>query len=873
MQLPNEIVLDGIFEGEGAAPRPRRGRKLVWVGKGALAIMDQGLLSGSTFLISILLARWLSRGEYGAYALGFSLFLLLSGFHNAFFLEPMSVFGPGSHSKCLTSYVKKLLELHFLLALLLSMVAGAGVILLRFVTADRAMTSAMWGVAIAVPLVQFHWLCRRAVYLKLAPGLAVAGSAIYCLALILLMLVFEKLRWLSPFTGFLIQSLAAVPAALLLLRSLKSGSDLRPGPSHVDILRQHWRYGRWVAGGTIVHWLSGNAYYVIIGALLPMQALGAFRALQNFCSPFNQFLTAITLLVLPWASSKFAEEGGPGLQRRIRQLTRLFGGGALAYFTAILLFGNRVMSFVYAGHYNEFSHLLPLATVPVLLGAASVGSEVAAQVMQAPSEVFLAYAISAAFTLLAGVALTHYWGLVGGLFGILVSSVAFWVVMTYRSDKRLRKDALGRAKRPRDLSGDNRVAWLMPDVVGGYYMQPIFKEFTALMPNTVVFTGAWPGTLPQYRGKFEIRHVRGVRFITLRRGGASSSKRLMLAPPTILWQLIRFRPKIVLTGAFNLWSAYALLLKRLMKWRVVLIWDGVSPAVACLDSPFRLALRRRMVNRFDAAICNTRTGVKYLQDVLGMPSDRTVHYPYQVADASALGGGNKSIPQLQADSSFVFLAVGRLVEPKGIRRLLEAAELLLDRGLNNFTIRIAGTGELAERLQKHVANSRLGKVVRWLGFVSYEKLGACYQASDALILPSFEDVWGMVVLEAMCFGKPVLCSKYAGAKEMIREGVNGFVIDPHNPQELADRMELFIRRPGLAKRFGEKSKEIINPYTTRRSAEVLAGVATGCLQDISKAEFQMTGGPSGDMTASPWQPKARGSGQEDMGRERGLDSN
>ena len=85
----------------------------------------------------------------------------------------------------------------------------------------------------------------------------------------------------------------------------------------------------------------------------------------------------------------------------------------------------------------------------------------------------------------------------------------------------------------------------------------------------------------------------------------------------------------------------------------------------------------------------------------------------------------------------------------------------------------------------------------------------------------------MVVLEALCLGKPVLCSKYAGSKEMIQDGENGFVFDPHNPAELADRMELLLRVPGLAERLGERAKEIIGPYTARLAAQVLAQVATG----------------------------------------------
>lgn len=435
MQTSSGLELDDVFEGERSVPAATTRRRLVWLRKGFLALLDQGLLSGSNFFIAILLARWLSRDEYGAYAMGFSIFILLSGFHNAFFLEPMSVFGPEAYAGCLGTYVKKLLGFQFVFTLLLSALTGVGVLLLPFFVIDHSLTSAMWGVCLSVPLILFYWICRRVAYLKFAPGLAVLGSATYCASALVLVLVLRE--WLSPFTGFLIQALAAMPAVVVLWASLGSSAEPQAGPSNPKILRQHWRYGRWVLGSAIVNWVSGYAYYVIVGALLPMQDVAALRALRNLTEPCYRAMAAIILLVLPWASARLVEEGIQGLRRRTRQLNLLFGGCALIYFLALCVFGNRVMNLLYAGRYNGSSHLLVLATAPLVFIAASLGSEIAVQVMQSPSEVFLAYGASGALTFLLGVPFTHYWGLVGGLVSILISSATVWLVLTYRCQRRL----------------------------------------------------------------------------------------------------------------------------------------------------------------------------------------------------------------------------------------------------------------------------------------------------------------------------------------------------------------------------------------------------------------------------------------------------
>jgi O-antigen/teichoic acid export membrane protein len=388
--------------------------------------------------MGILLARWMVPEEYGAYALAFSIFLFLSGFHNALLLEPMSVFGPASYGKCLPAYVGKLLGLHFVLAFFLSGLIVAGIAVLRHSASERALVSALWGVCLATPLILFFWLCRRATYLKLAPGLAAGGASVYCLVVIGLLSLVKSVRWLSTFTAFLIQSLAATAAAIVLLAFLRPRLNSASGPFSSAVVRQHWQYGRWVVATVIVYWLSGNAYYVIVAAFLQMRDVAALRALQNFSLPFGQFLTAIGLLVLPWASARFAEEGRAGFRRRVRQITLLFTGMASVYYAFLWLFGGRLMGFLYAGRYREFSHLLTLVVAPVVVLAASQGSTIAVQATQAPADVFLAYSVSGTLTILAGVALARCWGLEGALIGILASSLGFCIVITWRCQKRLK---------------------------------------------------------------------------------------------------------------------------------------------------------------------------------------------------------------------------------------------------------------------------------------------------------------------------------------------------------------------------------------------------------------------------------------------------
>jgi O-antigen/teichoic acid export membrane protein len=412
---------------------------LAWLGRVAAAVVDQGLVAGAGFMVNVLLARWLAPADYGAYTVAFSVFLFVSGFHNALVLEPMCVFGPSSYKSDLRAYLGKLVRLHFAICLLLASLLGLGVAVSRhWIGSATFSDSALWGSCLGIPCVLFFWLWRQAAYLELRPELAVRGAAVYTLVTFVLMLAFHRLGWLSPFGAFALQATAALAASVLLIvliwPHLSSRALPSPSPS---ILRRHWEYGRWAVVTAFVYWFSGGVSYVIAGLLLGMRDVAALRALQTFVLPFPQFITAVSRLLVPWASARFADRDAAATQRAIGRITLLFASAAFLSLASVWLFGKPLIDLMYKGRYIEFSYLLPLLAVPVLFTAAAQGPAVALQAMRLPSEVSLAYAAAAAVNILAGVTLTHYWGLVGNVLGMSSASLAFLVVIWYRYNARL----------------------------------------------------------------------------------------------------------------------------------------------------------------------------------------------------------------------------------------------------------------------------------------------------------------------------------------------------------------------------------------------------------------------------------------------------
>jgi glycosyltransferase involved in cell wall biosynthesis len=371
------------------------------------------------------------------------------------------------------------------------------------------------------------------------------------------------------------------------------------------------------------------------------------------------------------------------------------------------------------------------------------------------------------------------------------------------------------------------VAWLLPSLERGLYWHPVFKEFSRIFPKTIIFTGIWPGFAPGYENAFTVKVLRKTKIIETTRVTAGTSRALIIASLGIIYHLLSFKPQVIFTSAFSIWTALALVLKPLRKWWVIISYDGCSPNVDCRDSRLRLFFRRMMAGLADGFITNNRSGKSYLMEVLRAEDKSVFVTPYQIPTPEMLLRGQDQcfagVGELRRP---VFLFVGAIRPAKGVHLLLEAFRLLQSRGYSRCSLLIVGDGPQRGKLEGLVTRYGLEDLVRWAGWVEYEHIGAYFQTADVFTFPTLEDVWGMVVLEAMAFGKPILCSKWAGAAELVVDGENGYVFDPNQPEELAELMRRFIDDSNLVRVLGVRSKQIIAAHTPQTAAKRLARITT-----------------------------------------------
>ena len=137
------------------------------------------------------------------------------------------------------------------------------------------------------------------------------------------------------------------------------------------------------------------------------------------------------------------------------------------------------------------------------------------------------------------------------------------------------------------------------------------------------------------------------------------------------------------------------------------------------------------------------------------------------------------------------LFVGRFYHRKRVPVLLRAAAILRER-LPELRVRIVGNGPCNAAWRTLARELRLDGVVTWLGDVSRAQLAEEYNRADAFCLPSVQEGFGIVLLEAMAAGKPIVASRAASIPEVAPHGV---LVEPDNAEALADGLERVFQAP------------------------------------------------------------------------------
>ncbi|MBX0333445.1 glycosyltransferase family 4 protein [Pontibacter sp. HSC-14F20] len=140
---------------------------------------------------------------------------------------------------------------------------------------------------------------------------------------------------------------------------------------------------------------------------------------------------------------------------------------------------------------------------------------------------------------------------------------------------------------------------------------------------------------------------------------------------------------------------------------------------------------------------------------------------------------------------FTFFSFARLVNGKGIGDLIVSIKSIVSTGIK-LKLRLAGTGPQKEELIKLANELDISHVIDWLGDLTRVEALQEYQKCDSFVLPSYYESFGMVYIEALACGKPIIATRCGGPDTIVND-TNGLLVEKSNPQELANAMIKMIK--------------------------------------------------------------------------------
>jgi len=223
-------------------------------------------------------------------------------------------------------------------------------------------------------------------------------------------------------------------------------------------------------------------------------------------------------------------------------------------------------------------------------------------------------------------------------------------------------------------------------------------------------------------------------------------------------------------------------------------------------------LRSRALRRAEAVTAPSRYTVEQLVKVQMLEPGRVVLLPYCLEPGFT--DDESSEPMSQASQSGCILTVGRLLgsEPgKGVDTVLRALPRVL-QSVPCARYLIIGDGDLRPHLERLATQLGIGDRVVFLGHQSEADLKDYYRKSDVFVMPSRQEGFGIVFLEAMGFGKPVIAAASGGAPDIVVDGLTGFLIEYGDVNALADRLISVLSDAKLRERLGTSGRERVNSY-------------------------------------------------------------
>lgn len=389
--------------------------------KKVLILLDQAIVSGGNFVLALILIRLLGLEIYGLFAMLWLGVLFGLSIHQSFITKPLMTLAATKKDNQLVNYFNTLWKIQLWGSLILfvglfffsNLIGLADVSWLQYVPITA-------GIAICYLLQDF---IKKTYFIKqeIVQPLLIDSLTYSLLFLDLWLLEYFGMSNLWNTLVLLLGSYAI--SSLLFCKHLFQKDSNIISPSWQAIIKEHYHFSYWLMGTSILQWFSGNFFLVAAASTLGTIAVGAVRMSQNLVGLCHILFLAMENIVPAEAALHFSKKGMPSLLIYLKQISIKIGGLLLFILGTMALTTPYLIQFLYGAAYAAYGFVVWGYCLLYCLVFLGYPARYYFRTIQSTKPIFLAYCLSATFSMLAAFPLLQVWGLMGLILGLIVSQL------------------------------------------------------------------------------------------------------------------------------------------------------------------------------------------------------------------------------------------------------------------------------------------------------------------------------------------------------------------------------------------------------------------------------------------------------------------
>lgn len=394
-------------------------------------LADQILVSGTSFLSNILIARFLGVDDYGQFALLWILILFFTSIQTALLISPLMSLAPKYPDQEKGGYFGSVFIQQLIFGFFCVTISAAGMVIYLEILQSSTISFLLLPISFAIFFIQLQDFLRRIYFANGQPKKAFRNDAIAHMGKLALLFILFQTGRIDTAAILWVIAISAGLACLTTLDLLRTFDWTMS--SFIEIVGRHWESSKWLTLSALMQWLSGNLFVITAGSLLGTAAVGAIKAGQNIMGVSHILFQGLENLVPIKASKILHENGALSLQRYLKKIT-IFGSVATLFIALFFSFKPEFwMTLFFGEEFSGYGFLLRGYALIYVCTFFIMPIRIFLRSHERTFPIFISYIVTTVVSILLSVPVISSFGLRGVIYGTLVITIVSILVLLYYS--------------------------------------------------------------------------------------------------------------------------------------------------------------------------------------------------------------------------------------------------------------------------------------------------------------------------------------------------------------------------------------------------------------------------------------------------------